>query len=139
MNTENENAFPGMYMDYQSQLEEQMRDQIETASEAAKLVEGTLQERIIAALKNVYDPEIPVNIYDLGLVYNVDIDDEKVAHIEMTLTTPGCPVAQTFPSMVEAVVRSIDGVEDAQVNLVWDPPWTQDLLTESAKLQLGLL
>lgn len=139
MNADNENAFPGMYMDYQSQLEEQMRDQIETATLAAKQVEGSLDERIIAALKNIYDPEIPVNIYDLGLVYNVDLDDENVAHIEMTLTTPGCPVAQTFPSMVEAVVRSIDGVTDAQVNLVWDPPWTQDLLTESAKLQLGLL
>ena len=139
MNVENENAFPGMYMDYQSQLEEQMREQIETATEAAKLVEGTTEERIVAALKNVYDPEIPVNIYDLGLIYNVDLDDESVAHVEMTLTTPGCPVAQTFPSMVEAVVRSIDGVADAHVNLVWDPPWTQELLTEAAKLQLGLL
>ena len=139
MNSENENAFPGMYMDYQAQLEEQMREQIETATEAAKQVEGSPEERIIAALKNVYDPEIPVNIYDLGLIYNVDIDAEKVAHVEMTLTTPGCPVAQSFPSMVEAVVRSIDGVNDAQVNLVWDPPWTQELLTEAAKLQLGLL
>ena len=139
MNADNDNAFPGMYMDYQAQLEEQMREQVETASAAAKLVEGTLEERIVAALKNVYDPEIPVNIYDLGLVYNVDIDNENVAHVEMTLTTPGCPVAQTFPSMVEAVVRSIDGVSDAQVNLVWDPPWTQELLTEAAKLQLGLL
>lgn len=139
MNIKNENAFPGMYMDYQAQLEEQMREQIDTATQAARLVEGTLQERVIAALKNVYDPEIPVNIYDLGLVYNVDIDDENVVYVEMTLTTPGCPVAQTFPSMVEAVVRNIEGVSDAQVNLVWDPPWTQELLTEAAKLQLGLL
>ena len=139
MNTDNENAFPGMYMDYQAQLEQQMREQIETATEAAKLVEGTIEERIVAALKNVYDPEIPVNIYDLGLVYNVDLDEENVAHVEMTLTTPGCPVAQTFPSMVEAVVRNIEGVSDAEVNLVWDPPWTQELLTEAAKLQLGLL
>ena len=115
-------------MDYQAQLEEQMREQIETATEAAKLVEGTPEERIVAALKNVYDPEIPVNIYDLGLIYNVEIDSENVAHIEMTLTTPGCPVAQTFPSMVEAVVRNIDGVADAEVNLVWDPPWTPGII-----------
>lgn len=139
MNTENDNAFPGMYMDYQAQLEEQMREQIETATEAAKEVEGTTEERIVAALKNVYDPEIPVNIFDLGLIYGVELDGENVAHVEMTLTTPGCPVAQTFPSMVETVVRSIDGVSDAEVNLVWEPPWTQDMLTEAAKLQLGLL
>jgi len=139
MNMDNDNAFPGMYMDYQAQLEEQMREQIETATEAAKDVEGSPEEKIIAALKNVYDPEIPVNIYDLGLIYAVELNSENVAYVEMTLTTPGCPVAQTFPSMVEAVVRNIDGVSDAEVNLVWDPPWTQDMLTEAAKLQLGLL
>ena len=139
MNSEQDNAFPGMYMDYQAQLEEQMREQIETATQAAKEVEGTTEERIVAALKNVYDPEIPVNIYDLGLIYGVELDSENVAHVEMTLTTPGCPVAQTFPSMVETVVRSIDGVSDAEVNLVWEPPWTQEMLTEAAKLQLGLL
>ena len=139
MNPENENAFPGMYMDYQARLEEQMREQIEVATAAAQEVEGTVEERIIAALKNVYDPEIPVNIYDLGLVYGVELDEENVAHVEMTLTTPGCPVAQTFPSMVETVVRNIQGVADAEVNLVWDPPWTQEMLTEAAKLQLGLL
>jgi len=139
MSANNENVFPGMYMDYTAQLEQQMREQVDTASLAGNQAEGDVNDRIIAALKNIYDPEIPVNIYDLGLVYNVDLDDECMVHIEMTLTTPGCPVAQTFPSMVEAVVRAIEGVKDAQVNLVWDPPWTQDQLTEAAKLQLGLL
>ncbi len=139
MNPENDNAFPGMYMDYQAQLEEQMREQIDVATAAAQEAEGTVEERIIAALKNVYDPEIPVNIYDLGLVYGVELDAENLAHVEMTLTTPGCPVAQFFPSMVETVVKSIEGVADAEVNLVWDPPWTQEMLTEAAKLQLGLL
>jgi FeS assembly SUF system protein len=94
---------------------------------------------IIAALKTVYDPEIPVNIYDLGLIYNIFIDPNAMVKIEMTLTTPGCPVAQTFPEMVENVVRNVEGVVEASVELVWDPPWTTENMSEAAKLQLGLL
>ena len=98
-----------------------------------------VRENIVAALREIYDPEIPVNIYDLGLIYKVDVDAAGVAEVEMTLTTPGCPVAQTFPGTVEAAVREVDGVSAAHVELVWDPPWTMDNLSEAAKLHLGLL
>ncbi|WP_367605968.1 SUF system Fe-S cluster assembly protein [Legionella sp. W05-934-2] len=97
-----------------------------------------VKEAIVDQLKTVFDPEIPVNIYDLGLIYDVDIDDEAHAHIKMTLTTPGCPVAQTFPGTVEQSVLSVEGVNECTVELVWDPPWTQDRMTEAAKLELGL-
>ncbi|MCZ6914278.1 MAG: SUF system Fe-S cluster assembly protein [Rickettsia endosymbiont of Ixodes persulcatus] len=98
-----------------------------------------LKSDIINALKNVYDPEIPVNIYDLGLIYNINIDEQGNVKIEMTLTTPGCPVAQTFPSMVENVVNNVPGVTEANVELVWDPPWTTEKMSEAAKLQLNML
>lgn len=96
-------------------------------------------EEIIDALRNVYDPEIPVNIYDLGLIYDINIQDNGHVDINMTLTTPGCPVAQTFPGTVESAVNHVKNVDDCIVTLVWDPPWTQDRMTEAAKLQLGLL
>jgi FeS assembly SUF system protein len=103
-------------------------------------VEGGLRERAIAALKTVYDPEIPVNIYDLGLIYHIEVnEDDGVVYVEMTLTAPGCPVAQTFPGTVEARLREIDGVEDATVKLVWDPPWTKDRMSDAVRLQLGML
>ncbi|TLY47219.1 MAG: SUF system Fe-S cluster assembly protein [Gammaproteobacteria bacterium] len=98
-----------------------------------------LKTAIIEALKGIYDPEIPVNIYDLGLIYNIFIDPQAKVKIEMTLTTPGCPVAQTFPSMVENVVNNVEGVSEASVELVWDPPWTSENMSEAAKLQLGML
>jgi FeS assembly SUF system protein len=99
-----------------------------------------LRERVIAVLRTVFDPEIPVNIYDLGLVYALDIDDETGSvTIHMTLTAPGCPVAQTFPAMVEDCVNSVEGVSDARVELVWDPPWTKSRMSEAARLQLGML
>ncbi len=94
---------------------------------------------VIEVLKTIYDPEIPVNIYDLGLIYGVDVDADGSVEVFMTLTTPGCPVAQTFPGMVEANVEATEGVASAHVELVWDPPWTMDMLTEDVKLQLGLL
>jgi FeS assembly SUF system protein len=97
-----------------------------------------LQEAVIAALKGVYDPEIPVNIYDLGLIYEVLIDDKGHVDIKMTLTTPGCPVAQTFPGTVEQAVNQVEGVSDCVVELVWDPPWSQDRMTEAARLELGI-
>lgn len=98
-----------------------------------------LKERVIDALHTVYDPEIPVNIYELGLVYALDVDGDGRVKIRMTLTAPACPVAQTFPGVVEETVRRVDGVNGAEVELVWDPPWTQDRMSEAARLQLGLL
>lgn len=97
-----------------------------------------LKEHAIAALKTVYDPEIPVNIYDLGLIYDVSVDEHYHVHIKMTLTTPGCPVAQTFPGTVEQAVNQVNGVSDCTVELVWDPPWTQERMTEVARLELGI-
>jgi FeS assembly SUF system protein len=98
-----------------------------------------LRARVIETLRSVYDPEIPVNIYDLGLIYTVDVAACGDVDIEMTLTAPGCPVAQTFPGTVESEVRETPGVHDARVELVWDPPWDMDRMTEEAKLELGLL
>lgn len=98
-----------------------------------------LRDDIIAALKQIYDPEIPVNIYDLGLIYDVDVHDNAAATVTMTLTTPGCPVAETFPGIVKNAVCAVAGVVDAEVMLVWDPPWNQNMMTEYAKLELGLL
>lgn len=97
-----------------------------------------LRARVIDALKTVYDPEIPVNIYDLGLIYRCDVDPQGVVELDMTLTAPGCPVAQTFPGTVQKAVLGVDGVSAAQVELVWDPPWSQDRMTDEAKLELGL-
>lgn len=107
--------------------------------EKAKVDTEALKEKVIAALRSVYDPEIPVNIYDLGLIYNLTISEQGFVDVEMTLTAPGCPVAQTFPATVEDAVCRVEGVSDAKVELVWDPPWTQDRMTDEVKLQLGLL
>ena len=98
-----------------------------------------LESDIINMLRTIYDPEIPVNIYDLGLIYKVEIDVSGNVNVEMTLTAPGCPVAQTFPGTVEAAVKSVPGVTDAKVELVWEPQWTKDCMTEAAKLSLGML
>ena len=98
---------------------------------------ASLDDRIVAALREVYDPEIPVNIYDLGLIYRIDRDDLGVVEIDMTLTAPGCPVAQTFPGVVEAAVQNVEGVATAEVELVWEPPWTPERMSEAAKLELG--
>ncbi len=97
-----------------------------------------LRQQIIAALKTVYDPEIPVNIYDLGLIYNIDINDDKFVKIDLTLTAPGCPVAHLFPNMVKGAVTAVEGVSNAEVELVWDPPWNQEMMSEAAKLELGM-
>lgn len=98
-----------------------------------------LREQIVDALRGVYDPEIPVNIYDLGLVYNIDIDPRGRVDIAMTLTAPACPVAGTMPPMVEQAVLRVAGVSDAHVQLVWDPPWSKERMSEEARLQLGML
>jgi FeS assembly SUF system protein len=93
---------------------------------------------VIAALKTVFDPEIPVNIYDLGLIYDIIVKEEGEVHIQMTLTSPGCPVAQTFPGTVEQAVHQVEGINDCQVELVWEPPWTQERMSEVARLELGM-
>ncbi len=99
-----------------------------------------LKQRVVGVLRQIYDPEIPVNIYDLGLIYDVECSPEGVVDINMTLTTPGCPVAQTFPGMVESRVESeAEGVVAVNVELVWDPPWSPDVLSDEVKLELGLL
>ena len=95
-------------------------------------------EMVIATLRTIFDPEIPVNIYDLGLIYNVDVNAENEVHIKMTLTTPMCPVAQTFPGTVEGKVKEIPGVTECMVELVWEPAWSQELMTEAARLELGI-
>lgn len=116
-----------------------------TAAEGAgkhevMLVGGTAEMRtgIVDALKTIYDPEIPVNIYELGLVYNVVIDEASHATIRMTLTSPACPVAGTLPPEVEQKVASVDGVVSAKADIVWEPPWTPDKMSDEAKLQLNM-
>ena len=93
---------------------------------------------IVEVLKTIYDPELPVSIYDLGLIYSVNVDADGVAVIEMTLTTPACPVAETLPPEVKQKVESLDGVTEARVDLVWEPPWTPDRMSDAAKLDAGL-
>jgi FeS assembly SUF system protein len=97
-----------------------------------------LKEQIVAQLKTVFDPEIPVNIYDLGLIYEIEVLEDKQITIKMTLTSPGCPVAQTFPGTVEQAVNLVPGVKDCTVELVWDPPWSKERMSEVARLELGM-
>lgn len=98
-----------------------------------------LGSEIIEKLKTIFDPEIPVNIYDLGLIYNVSIDDKSIAHITMTLTAPNCPVAESLPVEVKETVVTIEGIEDCEVEITFDPPWTKDMMSEEAMLDLGFL
>ncbi len=98
-----------------------------------------LGEKIVKVLKSIYDPEIPVDIYELGLIYDVLVNEENEVRILMTLTSPNCPVAETLPVEVEEKVKSLNLVKDAEVEITFDPPWTQDLMSEEAKLELGLL
>ena len=118
---------------------DKLTDLIDSVRNDEKVDAQAVKARIVEALREIYDPEIPVNIYDLGLIYRIDVDDAGAADIEMTLTTPGCPVAQTFPGAVEDAVREVEGVSAARVELVWDPPWCPDNMTDEVKLQLGLL
>ena len=97
-----------------------------------------LKEKIISEIKKIYDPEIPVNIYELGLIYKIEIIEEKKVNIDMTLTTPNCPVADSLPKMVKNNILKIDGVSDVDLKLVWDPPWTKDMMSDAAKLELNL-
>ena len=96
-----------------------------------------IKEKIIAEIKTIYDPEIPINIYDLGLIYDVQVDNKK-AKIKMTLTSPNCPVAESLPRDVKNVAMQVEEIEDVDLELVWDPPWTKDMMSEAAKLELNL-
>ena len=109
-------------------------------AERERLVEvEQLGERIVEQLKTVYDPEIAVNIYELGLIYKVDVEDDNRVLLEMTLTSPHCPVAETLPGEVEQKVAAVDGVAGCEVRIVWDPPWNPSMMTEEAQLELGMI
>ena len=107
--------------------------------QAAGAPGGVLYESVIEALKDIYDPEIPVNIYDLGLIYGVDVTDDGDVAVTMTLTTPHCPVAESMPGEVELRVGAVPGVRDAQVVITWDPPWDPSKMSDEARLELGML
>ena len=104
-----------------------------------KMNSQDLGEKIVKELKSIFDPEIPVDIYELGLIYDVFVNEDYEVKILMTLTTPNCPVAETLPLEVEEKVKSLDEVKDAEVEITFDPPWSQDLMSEEAKLELGML
>ena len=97
-----------------------------------------IKDLIIEEIKKIYDPELPVNIYELGLIYDIKVRDEKFAIIKMTLTTPNCPVAESLPKEVKEGAMQVEGIEDVDLELVWDPPWNKDMMSEAAKLELNL-
>ena len=97
-----------------------------------------LKDKVITEIKKIYDPEIPVNIYELGLIYDIIIDDKNNVKIDMTLTSPNCPVAESLPKEVKEGAMQVEGIEEVDLELVWDPPWTKDMMSEAAKLELNL-
>ena len=97
-----------------------------------------MKDKVIAEIKKIYDPEIPVNIYELGLIYDINVDDKNNVKINMTLTTPNCPVAESLPKEVQDSVKTIKGINDVNLKLVWDPPWDKSMMSEAAKLELNL-
>ncbi len=99
----------------------------------------TIRDQVVTALRGVYDPEIPVDVYELGLIYEIDVDEDGFVDVLMTLTSPACPVAGQMPILVKAAVEQVSGVEAAEVELTWEPPWTQDRMSERARLQLGFM
>ncbi len=109
------------------------------ANEAGASPALQIRERIIAVLKTVYDPEIPVDIYELGLIYGLEVNDDGEAHVTMTLTTPMCPVAETLPPEIEDKVRNVSGVTGVSLDLVWDPPWSIDMMSDAARLELNMM
>jgi|TARA_B100000767_G_C19427932_1_gene394706 FeS assembly SUF system protein len=99
---------------------------------------SNLKEQIITKVKTIFDPEIPVNIYDLGLIYKIDVVDDGNVNVEMTLTSPNCPVAESLPRSVKKNILQVEGVKEVDLKLVWDPPWNKEMITEAAKLELGI-
>lgn len=134
--TKNNDSFVDEFLSVDKPSIEQETQQDSLHCEA--IGDHELIKKVIAALSTVYDPEIPVNIYDLGLIYKLEINTENEVNIEMTLTAPGCPVAHLFPSMVQGAVESVDEITSATVEIVWDPPWTQDRMSDAARLELGM-
>ncbi len=133
--------FAGFGTDERGQIDRDDVIAAEAANAAGQAVGDpeTLREPIIAALRQVHDPEIPVNIYDLGLIYRIEIADNGDVDVDMTLTAPACPVAGMMPVMVRDAVKTVNGVGEVEVELVWDPPWTPDTMSDEAKLTLGML
>jgi len=107
--------------------------------ESNDLTSNDLREQVIAAIKSVYDPEIPVDVFELGLIYEINIYPVNNVHILMTLTSPSCPSAETIPSEIEQRIKEVKGVNDVKVEITWDPPYSQDMMSEAAKLELGFL
>ena len=97
-----------------------------------------IKNQVIEEIKKIYDPEIPVNIYELGLIYKVEVDETNKVNIDMTLTSPNCPVAESLPKEVKESAMQVDGIEDVNLELVWDPPWNKDMMSDAAKLELNL-
>ena len=99
---------------------------------------SNIKNKIIEEIKKIYDPEIPVNIYELGLIYKIEVDDKNKVNIDMPLTSPNCPVAESLPKQVKDSIKKVEGVSDVNLNLVWEPPWTKEKMSEAAKLELNL-
>ena len=97
-----------------------------------------IKSKVIEAVKKIYDPEIPVNIYELGLIYKIDVDEKNKVNVDMTLTSPNCPVAESLPNEVKENIKKVEGVSDVNLNLVWEPPWDKEKMSEAAKLELNL-
>jgi len=97
-----------------------------------------IKSKVIEAVKKIFDPEIPVNIYELGLIYKIDVDEKNKVNVDMTLTSPNCPVAESLPNEVKENIKKVEGVSDVNLNLVWEPPWDKDKISEAAKLELNL-
>ena len=99
---------------------------------------STLKDKVIEEIKKIFDPEIPVNIYELGLIYKIEVNDKNIVNVDMTLTSPNCPVAESLPNEVKENIKKVEGVSDVILNLVWEPPWDKDKMSEAAKLELNL-
>ncbi len=119
-------------------MEEQSNQQ-QPADASQSAGSDEIKENIVAVLRTVYDPEIPVDIYELGLVYDIDVKPSGAVELKMTLTSPMCPVAESLPPEVESKIGKVSGVTEASVEVVWDPPWSMEMMSEAAKLQLGML
>lgn len=116
-----------------------MSEEKNTIGNETQTAQPDLKQKIVQAIKSIYDPEIPVDVYELGLIYEINLFPVNNVHILMTLTSPSCPSAEVIPSEVEQKVRAVEGVNDVQVELTWDPPYSQDMMSEAAKLELGFL
>ncbi len=115
------------------------QQQTSVEQQAGAITPDEMREKVVEQIRTVYDPEIPVNIFELGLIYNVDVTAGMDVLVEMTLTSPNCPAAQSMPAEVEQKVRSIDGIGEVVVEVVWDPPWSQEHMSEAARLELGIM